>query len=71
MSRVENGEEKTNIDYGLPDAQLFQFDITDDHYAPIIQCLSIGVALVDMSISQNKQLVVKASDFQLIVGQLY
>ena len=55
----------------MPDAQLFRVDITDDHYAPIIQFLATGVSPKDMLTSQNKQLVVKASDFQLIAGQLY
>ena len=43
----------------------------DDHYAPIIQFLATGVTPEDMSTSQKKQMVVKASDFQLIAGQLY
>ena len=30
LSRVENGEEPTNIDDGLPDAQFFCVDIADD-----------------------------------------
>ena len=71
LSHVENGEEPTNIDDGLPDAQLLPIAITDDHYASIIQFLATGVAPEDMSTSQKKQLVLKASDFQLIVGHLY
>ena len=71
LSRVENGEEPTNIDDGLPDAQFFWVEVTDDHYAPIVHFLSTGVALAEILISQKKQLVVKASDFQLIIGQLY
>ena len=39
LSPIETGEEPTNIDDGLSDAQLFQVDIVDDHYAPIIQFL--------------------------------
>ena len=68
LSCVENGEEPTNIDDGFPDAQLFWVDVTDDHFTPIIQFLSTSVTPADMSTSQKKQLVVKASDFQLIVG---
>ena len=71
LSCVEIGEEPTNIYDGFPDAQLFRVDIVDDHYAPIIQFLSTGVAPADMSTSQKKQLVVKSSDFQLIAKQLY
>ena len=36
LSRIETGEEPTNIDDGLSDAQLFRVDIADDHYALII-----------------------------------
>ena len=71
LSRIENSEEPTNIDDGFPYAQLFRVEVADDHYAPIIQFLSTGVTPTDMSINQKKQLVIKAFDFQLIVGQLY
>ena len=71
LSCIEIGEEHTNIDNGLSDAQLFWVDIAEDHYALIIQFLATGVALEEMSTSQKKQLVVKASDFQLIIGHLY
>ena len=63
LSHVLNGEEPTNIDDGLPDAQLFQVDIADDHYAPIIQFLSTSVTPIDLSTTQKKQLLVKPSDF--------
>ena len=71
LSHIVNGEEPTNIDDGFLNAQLFRVEVADDHYAPIVQFLSTGVTAIDMSISQKKQLVVKASDFQLIAGQLY
>ena len=71
LSHIENGEEPTNIDDGLPDAQLFRVEIPDDYNGPIVQFLSTSLTSMDMSISQKKQLVVKASDFSLIVGQLY
>ena len=71
MSCIETCEEATNIDDGLSDAQLFRFDIADDHYAPIIQFLATGVASEDMTTSQKNQLVMKASDFQMIAGHFY
>ena len=71
LSHVENGEEPTNIDDGFPDAQSFRIEFLDDHYAPIVQFLSTSVTPTNMSISQKKQLVLKASNFQLIVGQVY
>ena len=36
LSHIENGEEPTNIEDGLPDAQLFRFEITDNYYGPIV-----------------------------------
>ena len=68
LSRVENGEEPTNIDDGLQDVQLFRVEVTDDHYAPVIQFLATVISLEYMSASQKKHMVVKASNFQLIVG---
>ena len=63
LSRIETSEEPTNIGDGLSDAQLFRVDIADDHYAPIIQFLATRVAPEEMTTSQKKQLVVKASYF--------
>ena len=68
LSRIEIGEEPTNIDEGFLDAQLFWVNIADDHYAPIILFLETGVAPEDLPTTQKKQLIVKASDFQLIAG---
>ena len=68
LSRIDIGEEPTNIDDGFLNAQLFRVDITDDHYAPIIPFLETGVAPKDLSTTYKKHLIVKASDFQLIVG---
>ena len=67
LSHIQTREEPTNIDDGFPDVQLFHVDITDDHYALIIQILATDVALENLSTSQKKQLVIKDSYFQLIV----
>ena len=71
LSRIEIGEEPTNIEEGLPDAHLFWVDMADDHYAPILQFLATRVAPEELSTSQKKQLVVKAFDYQLIIGHQY
>lgn len=42
LSRIENGNEPTNLDEGFPDAQLFVVRIIDEHFADIIQFLSMG-----------------------------
>ena len=36
LYRIETGEEPTNIEDRLPDAQLFRFDMVDDYYDQII-----------------------------------
>lgn len=36
LSRLETGEELTNIEDNLPDAQLFAIRVADDHFADII-----------------------------------
>jgi hypothetical protein len=43
----------------------------DDHFAEIVQFLSIGMAPSEYTIPQKKQLVVCATEFSLIAGQLY
>ena len=64
--RLENN--LLNIDDGFLDVQLFHVDIENDYYALIIQFLATGVALENLLTIQKNQLVVKASDFQLIAG---
>ena len=71
LSQIETGEEPTNIEDGFPDVQLFRFDMVDDYYEQIIQFLVMGVAPEEITTSQNKHLVVKATDFHLIAGQIY
>ena len=71
LSRLQSGEERVNLKDSLPDAQLFAITMFDDHYRDIIQFLSTRYAPKWFSITQKKQLVVQATNFQLIAGQLY
>ena len=71
LSRLESGEEPTSLDEGLPDAQLFSIQMVDDYFQDIVQYLSTGFPPPEMTTQQKKQLVVRAADFTLIVGQLY
>ena len=71
LSRIDSGEELSNVHDSLPDAQLFSIQITDEYYADIIHFLTTGWAPVEFTKQQKKQLVVKAADFTLITGQLY
>jgi hypothetical protein len=43
----------------------------DDHFFEIFQFLSRGMAPSEYTITQKKHLVVRATDFSLIDGQLY
>jgi transposase InsO family protein len=71
LSRLEHGEEPTSLEDTLPDAQLLAIRRVDDHFTEIVQFLSTGMAPCEYTIIQKKQLVVRAADFSLIVGQLY
>ena len=71
LSRLESGEEPTNLEDSLPDAQLFSIHFADDYFVDIIEFLTTGTAPTEYSEKQKKQLVVKAVDFTIIVGQFY
>ena len=43
----------------------------DDYFKDIVEFLTTGTALVEYSVKQKKQPVVKATDFTFIMGQLY
>jgi hypothetical protein len=71
LSRLEHGEERTSLEDTLPDAQLLAIRKIDDHFTEIVEFLSTRMALSEYTITQKKELVVRAVDFSLIVGQLY
>lgn len=71
LSRIETGEEPTNLEEGLPDAQFFVVCIADGHYKDIIHFPTIGTTLKEYSIQQKKELVVCMADFFVIAGHLY
>ena len=71
LSRLESGEEPTSLEDNLPDAQLFSVQITNDYFKDIIEFLTIGTTLAEYNVKQKKRLVVKATYFTIIVGQLY
>jgi hypothetical protein len=71
LSCILSGEDVGNLDDNLPDAQLFAVKMVDDYFTDIMQFLSTGMAPSDMTVAQKKQLVVKATDYQFIAGNLY
>jgi hypothetical protein len=71
LSHILSGEDAGNLDDSLPDAHLFAIQMVDDYFAEIVQFFSTGVAPSDFTVAQKKKLVVKATDYQLIAGNLY
>lgn len=71
MSHIEIREEPTNLEEGLPDAQLFSVHVADSHFEDVIHFLTTGTASKGYTIQQKKELVVHAIDFFVIVGHLY
>ena len=71
LSRITNGEEPTNLEDNFPDTQLFSVQVADEYFADIIQYLSIGIAPREFNTMQDKNMVVRAADYQLIAGHLY
>jgi hypothetical protein len=71
LSCILSGEDAGNLDDNFPDAQLFAVRMVDDYFSDIIQFLSTCMAPSEMTVAQKKQLVVKATDYQLIAGNLY
>jgi len=68
---LESGEEPISLEDCLPNAQLFSIQIANDQFQYIIHFLTIGEAPEPYTMQQKKQLVVRATDFTLIAGQLY
>jgi len=71
LSHIEAGEEPTNLEEGLPDAQLFVLHIVESHFEDIIHFLMRGSTLEGYTSQQKKELVVHATDFYIIAGHLY
>jgi hypothetical protein len=59
------------LDDRFPDAQLFAVRMVDDYFSYIVQFLNTCMAPFNMIVAWNKQLVVKATYYQLIAWNLY
>ena len=53
------------------DAQLFSVQIANDYFKDIIEFLTTGTAPTEYSAKKKKQLVIRATYFTIIAGQLY
>jgi hypothetical protein len=71
LLHILSGKDVGNLDDSFPDAQLFAVRMVDEYFSNIVQFLNTGMAPSEMTVAQKKQLVVKATDYQLIAGNLY
>ena len=55
LSRIETGEEPTNIEDGIPNVQLFRVRMVDDYYEKIVQFLATRKTPEEITTSQKKQ----------------
>jgi hypothetical protein len=54
LQHILSGEDVGNLDDILSDAHLFAVNMVDDYFTDIVQFVSTGMALSDMTISQKK-----------------
>jgi hypothetical protein len=59
------------LEDNFPDAQLFSVQVVDEYFTDIIEYLCIGVVPQEFSTTHNKNMVVRATEYQLIAGHLY
>jgi hypothetical protein len=71
LSRLEHGEEPTNLEDTLLDAKLLAIINIDDHFTEIVQFLSTRMAPSECTIPQKKHIVVHVVDFSLIARHIY
>jgi hypothetical protein len=66
LSRITNGEEPTDLEENLLNAQLFSVQVDDEYFTDIIQYLSTWTAPQKFNTTQKKNMVVRAANYQLI-----
>jgi hypothetical protein len=71
LSKLESGESGRAVDDQLPDADLFRVDAIPKYLYDIAVFLSTGACPETYSATQKCHMVVRETDYQLIMGQLY
>ena len=71
LSRLESRESDGAVDDQLPDADLFWVKAIPEYLEDIAVFLSASACLKTYSATQKCHMVVRAADYQLIVGKLY
>jgi len=62
LSHIETGEEPTDLEEGLPDAQFFAVHVADSHFEDIMHFLMKRMAMEGYTSQQKKELVVHTVD---------
>lgn len=71
LSCIKTGEEPTNLEEGLPDAQCFAVCVMDSHFEDIIHFLMTGIVQEGYTSQREKELVVHVAEFSVITRHLY
>jgi hypothetical protein len=71
LSRLESRESGGEMDDKIPDIDLFRIEAIPEYLEDIIVFLSTGTYLETYSATKKRHMVVHATDYQLIFGQLY
>ena len=71
LSRITNGESPTGIEDDLPDATLFQVEITPQWDKRIVRLLSINFLAIPRDFSNPKDTLRTMERYTLISGRLY
>ena len=62
LSWIDSGEEPSNLEDNLPDAQLFSIQIADNYYADIIHFLTTGLAPDEFTKQQERPETMKNTE---------
>jgi hypothetical protein len=71
LSYILLEEDAGNLDDSFSEAHLFAVMMVYDYFSNIVQFLKTCMTTSEIIVAQKKQVVVKATDYQLISGNLY
>jgi len=63
LSRIESGEEPSNLKEWFPDTQLFMVHVANYHFFDIIQFITTGMVPEGYITQQKKELLVRTTKF--------
>lgn len=71
LSKIASGEDAGNLVDILPDAHMFRVDMVDDEFEEVEGFITTWSILKGYTVTKKRQLAMKATNLQLIAGQLY